>query len=59
MNCGGTAIPIPWKANCSIVTPPKRYAPKTTRAGRHVANVTSASAIQPRPAVMPSTQRGV
>ena len=42
-----------------IVTPPKRYAPTSTRAGRQVANVVSANAIQPRPATMPSTHIGV
>ncbi len=39
--------------------PPNRYAPNNRRPGFQVANTTSASAIQPRPAVMPSVQSGV
>ncbi len=55
----GTSTPWPCRWNCSIVTPPNRYAPSSTRAGRQVANVVSASAIQPLPATMPSTHSGV
>ena len=51
------STPRPCRWNCSMVTPPNRYAPSSTRAGRQVANVVSASAIQPLPAVSPSTHR--
>ncbi len=39
--------------------PPNNQAPIRTRSGRHVAKTTSASEIQPLPAVMFSTQSGV
>src|SRR6185312_15860695 len=52
-SCDGTATPA------ACVTLPNRYAPIITRHGFHDANTTSASAIQPRPAVIPSTHDGV
>ena len=54
-----TCTPVACKWNWSMVTPPNRYAPSSTRAGRQVAKVVSANAIQPRPATMPSTHSGV
>src|SRR5216684_4231563 len=59
MNCEGIPKPAPCACNCRIVTAPNRYAPTTRRPGRHDANTTSASAIQPRPAVMPGMKNGV
>ena len=38
---------------------PKKYAPATSRPDRQPEKTTSASAIQPRPAVIPSAQSGV
>ena len=60
-NCDGMSIsaPDPCTNSCAIMTPPNRYAPTSTRSGRQVANTTSASAIQPRPATIPSTHSGV
>src|SRR4030095_4665827 len=51
-NCDGISIcaPEPCRNNWVIMTPPKRYAPTSTRSGRHVANTTGATATQPRPA---------
>src|SRR6266436_115232 len=40
-------------------TAPNRYAPASSRSGFHVAKMTRAIAIQPRPLVMPSVQAGV
>src|ERR1700682_2384222 len=59
MNCDGMPRPAPCACNCRIVTAPNRYAPITSRPGRHDENTTSASAIQPRPAVMPGMKNGV
>src|SRR5258708_38856667 len=58
MNCEGIPKPAPCACNCRIVTAPNRYAPITRRPGRHDANTTSASPIQPRPAVMPGMKNG-
>ena len=43
----GTSTPMPCKWNWSMVTPPNKYAPRSTRPGRQVAKVVSAKAIQP------------
>ncbi len=53
-----TGTPAPCRRNCPASTPPNRYAPSAARAGFHPAKITSATAIQPRPAVMFSVQPG-
>jgi hypothetical protein len=52
-------VPAAWRRNWMALTPPNNSAPITARAGSHVAKMTSAMAIQPRPLVRFSVQPGV
>jgi len=53
------AIPSSCTRKPRASTAPNRYAPASSRSGCHVAKMTSAIAIHPRPLVMPSVQAGV
>ena len=52
-------IPRAWNVNGMPENAPKKYAPTRQSAGRQKAKMTSAIAIQPAPAVSPSTHCGV
>ena len=52
-------IPRAWNVNGIPENAPKRYAPTRQNAGRQNAKMTSAIAIHPAPAVIPSTHCGV
>ena len=51
--------PRAWSVNGSPEKAPKKYAPTRQSPGRQNAKMTSAIAIQPAPAVSPSTHCGV
>ena len=48
--------PIDWSWKFSAIAPPNSSVPTTARSGFHEAKITSATAMKPRPAVMPSNQ---
>ena len=56
---GEVETPMLCNAKFNIPIKPNKKAPNTSRPMRQLANTTSARAIQPRPAVMPSAQSGV
>ena len=51
---GETGTPRACSWSCSEIAPPNRSAPPTARSGCHLAKITSATAMNPRPAVIHS-----